>query len=201
MALTLSAFGKDTIVSSTTLHFKDEIVLDAIVGDSIVNIYQNAFSHYSIEKQDGIYYLWQLEPAIAGTIYDHNDEIDILWNLNEGDADVTLSVIANNSCSMEPISKSISLIGYSTSEWRSIDFELFPNPTEGKINLVIGEALQGKALVEVYNLLGERMMAKSIGRLQKSETASLDLSHLVSGLYIIKLSTENGSCTKKVSVR
>ena len=72
--------------------------------------------------------------------------------------------------------------------------------TDGKVNLVIGETLQGKAVVEVYNLLGERMMAKSIGRLQKGETINLDLSHLVSGLYIIKLSTESWSCTKKVSV-
>ncbi len=61
--------------------------------------------------------------------------------------------------------------------------------------------MQGKAIIEVYNLLGERMMTKNIGRLLQGETVSLDLSHLVSGLYIVKLSTENGSCSKKVSVR
>ena len=49
-------------------------------------------------------------------------------------------------------------------------------------------------------MISERMMAKSIGRLQKGETMNLDLSHLSSGLYIIKLSIESGSCTKKVSV-
>ncbi len=200
VALTLTAFGNDTIVSKTHIYFVDEVNLGEIIGDSVVNKYSNPVSHYAIERQDGICYLWQLEPAIAGTIYDHNDAIDILWNLYEGDAEVTLSVMADHSCTMEPVTKSISLIGYSTAEWHSTDFDLFPNPTDGKVNLVIGETLQGKAVVEVYNLLGERMMAKSIGRLQKGETINLDLSHLVSGLYIIKLSTESGSCTKKVSV-
>ena len=91
--------------------------------------------------------------------------------------------------------------GYGTNEGHFVDFNLFPNPTDGKINLVLSEGLQGKATVEVYNLLGERMMNKSIGHTLKGEALSLDLSHLVSGLYIIKLSTENGSCSKKVSVR
>ena len=201
VTLTLTAFGKDTIVSKTQIHFVDEINLGQIIGDNVVNKYSNPVSQYAVERQDGIRYLWQLEPANAGTIYDHNDAIDILWNLHEGDADVTLSVMADNGCTMEPVTKSISLIGYTTAEWHSTNFDLLPNPTDGKVNLVIGETLQGKAFVEVYNLLGERMMAKSIGRLQKGETISLDLNHLVSGLYIIKLSTENGSCSKKVSVR
>ena len=153
----------------------------------------------SIENPEGLLHSWYLEPASAGIIYGFGDAIDILWNQHEGDAEVTLWAWANNGC--ESVSKHISLIGYSTSEWHSIDFEIFPNPTEGKVNLVVGETLQGKAIIEVYNLLGERMMAKNIGRLLQGETISLDLSHLVSGLYIVKLSTENGSCSKKVSVR
>lgn len=80
-------------------------------------------------------------------------------------------------------------------------FTLYPNPTDGKVNLVISETLQGKATVEIYNMLGERMTAKSLGHLQQDETISLDMSRLASGLYVIKLSTENGSCTKKVSLR
>jgi hypothetical protein len=117
------------------------------------------------------------------------------------DLEVTLSVTTDNGCIAEPVIKRISLIGYSTPEWHSADFDLFPNPTEGKVNLVVGETLQGKAVVEVYNLIGERMMTKNVNYLQKGETLPLDLSHLVSGLYIVKLSTENGSCSKKVSVR
>ncbi|MBR5725869.1 MAG: T9SS type A sorting domain-containing protein [Muribaculaceae bacterium] len=201
VTLSLYAIGNDTLVSSMHIRFVDQISLDQIIGDSVVNKFSNLISHYAVERQDGIRYLWQLEPAHAGNIYGSGNEIDILWNQNEDDTEVTLSVTADSGCEVDPVSKTISLIGYSTPEWHSVDFDLFPNPTDGKVNLIVGEMLHGKAVVEVYNLLGEQMMNKSIGRLMKGDAVSLDLSHLVSGLYIIKLNTENGSCSKKVSVR
>lgn len=199
--LTLTAYGSATFAHSVMIRFTDGITLGNIVGDSIINKYENHISHYSVEEQDGVHYLWQLTPAEAGIIYDRGSEIDILWNLSDGDAEVTLTVTADGACVTEPMTKNISLIGYSTPEWHIASFELFPNPTDGKVNLVAGETLQGKAMVEVYNLLGERMMAKSLGNVQQSETITLDMSRLASGLYIIKLSTADGCCTKKVSVR
>jgi hypothetical protein len=200
VTLSLYAIGDDTLVSYTHIRFVDEISLGQITGDSVVNKYSNPISHYAVERQDGIRYLWQLEPANVGSIYGDDNEVDILWNQHENDMEATLLVTAENGCMTQPITKHINLIGYSTSEWYSVDFDLYPNPTDGKINLVLGESLQGRASIEVYNLLGERMLNKSIGRALKGETMTLDLSHLVSGLYIIKLNTENGSCSKKVSV-
>ena len=90
--------------------------------------------------------------------------------------------------------------GQRTSEWHALDFELFPNPTDGKVNLVISETLQGTAVIEIYNLLGERMLVQKASQLRQGEMVPVDLSRMVSGLYIIKLSNENGSCLKKVSV-
>jgi hypothetical protein len=200
IALTLTANGNGTMASTMQIHFVDEVELGEITGDSIVNKYENPVSHYSIENEEGLSVTWTLEPSQAGTLYGFGDVVSILWNLHEGDMETTLWATTDSGCTSEPVAKRISLIGYSTPEWHPVDFNLFPNPTDGKVDLVIGETLQGKAVVEVYNLLGERMMAKKIGQLQQGETLSLDLSRLVSGLYIIKLSTENGSCSKKVSV-
>lgn len=201
VTLSLYAISNDTLVDTKRIRFVDEIDLGPIVGDSVVNKYTNPVSHYVVEKHEGIRYLWQLEPSNAGSIYGYDNEIDILWNQHENDREATLSVTAENGCITQPTTKHISLINYSTPEWHSVDFDLYPNPTDGKVNLVIGETLQGKAIVEVYNLLGEQMMAKKVSHLQKGETYTLDLSHLVSGLYIIKLSTENGTCSKKVSIK
>ena len=201
VTLTLTAYGNETFAHSAVIRFANEISLSGIVGDSVVNKYENHVSHYSIDGQDGVQYTWQLEPAEAGVMFTQDNEIDILWNLIDGDAEVILTVTADNSCTTEPVSKSISLIGYSIPEWSSVSFDLFPNPTDSKVNLVIGETLQGKAVVEVYNLLGERLMAKNVSSLEQGEAYTFDLSHLVSGLYIIKLSSTNGNCSKKVSVR
>ena len=199
VTLTLTAYDNDTIVSTTAIHFTEETSLGEIVGDSVVNKYEHPISHYRVDNPEGLNLMWKLNPADAGFIYGFGDAVDILWDQNQGDIDANLHVFANYNCAA--LDKHISLIGYSTPEWHETSFELFPNPTEGKVNLVVGETLQSKAIVEVYNLLGERMMTKNIGRLLQGETISLDLSHLVSGLYIVKLSTENGSCTKKVSVK
>ena len=95
----------------------------------------------------------------------------------------------------------VTVLSYSKAEWNTANFDVFPNPTDGRISLVINETLQNEAIVEVYNLLGECMMTKNISHFQKDETLSMDLGRLVSGLYIIKLNTEKGSCTKKVSVK
>ena len=201
VTLSLYAISNDTLVDTKRIRFVDEISLGQIIGDSVVNKYSNPISHYAVERQDGIRYIWQLEPANIGNIYGYNNEIDILWNPHEDFTEATLIVSTENGCTTEPKKKHISLIEYSTPEWHATDFDLFPNPTDGIVNLVIGETLQGKAIVEVYNLLGEQMIAKKVSHLQKGETYTLDLSHLVSGLYIIKLSTENGTCSKKVSIK
>ena len=199
VTLTLTVYGNDTIVSTTAIHFTNETSLGEIVGDSVVNKYNNPISHYRVDNPEGLDLMWVLDPADAGTIYGFGDAIDILWDQNQVDIEANLHVFANYDCTK--LDKHISLIGYSTLEWHETSFELFPNPTDGKVNLVIGNTLQGNAIVEVYNLLGEQMMAKKVSHLQKGETYTLDLSHLVSGLYIIKMSTENGCCSKKVSVR
>ena len=201
VTLSLYAISNDTLVDTKRIRFVDEISLGQIIGDSVVNKYSNPISHYAVERQDGIRYIWQLEPANIGNIYGYNNEIDILWNPHEDFTEATLIMSTENGCTTEPKKKHISLIEYSTPEWHATDFDLFPNPTGGIVNLVLGETLQGNAIVEVYNLLGEQMMAKKVSPLQKGDALTLDLSHLVSGLYIIKLSTKNGSCSKKVSVR
>ena len=199
VTLTLSVYGNDTIISTTAIHFMEEINLGEIVGDSVVNKYEHPISHYRVDNPEGLNLIWELDPASAGYIYGFGDAVDILWDQSQGDIEANLHVFTNYDCTA--LDKHISLIGYSTPEWHETSFELFPNPTDGKVNLVFGETMQGKVIVEVYNLLGEQMIAKKVSHLQKGETYTLDLSHLVSGLYIIKMSTENGSCSKKVSVR
>jgi hypothetical protein len=88
-----------------------------------------------------------------------------------------------------------------TTESHILDFELFPNPTSGKVNFVVREDLKGKAVVAVFNLLGERLLTHELSQVHQGETVTFDLSMFGTGLYTIKLYTENGSCSKKLSVK
>ena len=84
---------------------------------------------------------------------------------------------------------------------RSASFALYPNPTEGMVNLVMGQDLQGKSVVEVYNILGHRMTSKAFQNLTKGQNFAFDLQHYAPGLYIIKLCNDEGCWSQKVSVR
>ena len=84
---------------------------------------------------------------------------------------------------------------------RSASFALYPNPTDGKVNLVMGQDLRGKSTVEVYNVLGTRLMDKTFRNLTKGQSIAFDLQHYAPGLYIIKLCNEEGCWSQKVSVR
>lgn len=95
----------------------------------------------------------------------------------------------------------ITVISTLQNQWASTTFKVFPNPTDGKVNLDLGRELCGKAVIEVYNSLGEKLLTTHIPDLRNSGTMSLDLSHFATGLYTIKLCTENGSCSKKVCIR
>ena len=203
VTLTLHAIDSvNPMSSSLKITLFDDIQFEgSILGDCTVNKNETPISHYSIETQFGIGHHWQLEPETAGRIYDYGNEIDILWNQHEYDQEVTLTVTADNGCDVVPISKTISLTGTWTSEWHALDFDLYPNPTDGKVNLIVSEGSQEKAIIEVHNLLGERMLYHESSHLHQGETIYLDLNKMASGLYIITLRTENGYCSKKVSVK
>lgn len=160
-------------------------------------------SEYLGEESEGAIYTWSIEPSAAGTITNDGHHALVEWG-SDYRGQARISYRYENPCGSTMVSETLTVNVFNSTgmdEHGMDSFEVYPSPTDGKVNLIVSEALQGKALVEVYNLLGERMINLIVDRLQKDETLSLDLSQLVSGLYIIKLSTENGSCTKKVSVR
>ncbi len=80
-------------------------------------------------------------------------------------------------------------------------FTLYPNPTDGKVNLIIGQDLQGKSVVEVYNVLGARMMDKTFQNLTTGQSVVFDLQHCSPGIYIIRLCNDEGCWCQKLSVK
>ena len=183
------------------LVLTDEISLgESIVGDDFIAPEATVFSHYSVEAQDGITYLWQLEPEEVGHLFAHGNEADIVWSYDPSITEATLTVTANANCS-QTLSKTIQIDVLSAEEQSTVPFSLFPNPTDGKIHLRFEAEEQGKAFVEVFNLLGEKMITKNVQPLSHGEVVSLDLSRLAPGLYIVKLSTKNGIFSKKVVLK
>ena len=187
--------------SPLQLILTDEISLgNEIVGDHFIDPNETNISHYSIEGQEGINYIWQLEPAEAGFIFAHGNAADIVWSFRDNITEATLTVTADASCS-QTLSKTVKIDILDVAEQSASCFTLFPNPTDGKVNLILGQDFQGKSEVEVYNVLGTRMMSKTFRNLTEGQSITLDLQHYAPGIYIIKLCNDEGCWSKKVSVR
>ena len=72
-------------------------------------------------------------------------------------------------------------------------FELYPNPTDGELNLVA----DGITLVEVYNAAGVRVFSRRCN----DDCRTLNISPLPAGLYTVRITTNLGTKTEKVIVR
>ena len=194
-------FRADDIFSPLQLILTDEIDLgDEINGDDMISP-DGPISHYSIEGPNGIDYIWQLEPAEAGFVIAHGNAADIIWDFRHDITDAILSVSADVSCSQVSLNKTIQIDVFSISEQPVSSFTLYPNPTDGKVQLILGQDLYGKSVVEVYNVLGTRLMSKTFRNLAEGQNIAIDLQHYTPGMYIIKLCNDEGCWSQKVSVR
>ena len=74
------------------------------------------------------------------------------------------------------------------------NLSVFPNPTDGLIQVRIGD-ISGDLRYEVYNLLGQRLQTKLVVQGQP-----IDLSDLPSSIYLLRITDEsrNASITRKI---
>jgi predicted phage tail protein len=68
--------------------------------------------------------------------------------------------------------------------------KVYPNPNNGIIN-IIGEKL---GQVELLNVQGQIIKTFSI----TDENATIDISELLNGIYLLKIQTKNGYTVKKI---
>ncbi|AXG68183.1 hypothetical protein KORDIASMS9_00373 [Kordia sp. SMS9] len=69
-------------------------------------------------------------------------------------------------------------------------FRLYPNPSKGTLNIQTNTI--GSVSVNMYDMLGKEVFTAN------NVTNSIDISNLNNGMYIVKISTNDGSITKKI---
>jgi hypothetical protein len=63
----------------------------------------------------------------------------------------------------------------------NIEYTVYPNPTNAIININLNEVLEK---VEIFNMLGKKLI--------ENKQTSINISNLPNGMYLIKITTENG---------
>jgi hypothetical protein len=82
----------------------------------------------------------------------------------------------------------------SNENFEKIDFSFSPNPSKDYIEINSSNEFTENIIVEFYNEIGQ--ICKSV-KLNNSHT-KIELNNLSSGIYIVKLKTENKTVTKKL---
>jgi hypothetical protein len=78
-----------------------------------------------------------------------------------------------------------------TNSFESAAFKAYPNPVKNILNLSYDKNISN---VAVFNLLGQQVITKTVGANQ----SQVDMSHLASGTYMVKVTAENQVKTIKV---
>lgn len=78
---------------------------------------------------------------------------------------------------------------------KSMDMNVYPNPTTGVLQAVFATELDANVSVQVLNLLGQELLHKTVW---VNQDLTVDLAELPVGSYLLKVVTEQGIITKKV---
>jgi PKD repeat protein len=112
----------------------------------------------------------------------------------EGDFDITLYTRnqADCECSKTVVKSIRNSMG--TTKIGEGDIKLYPNPSNGLVNVEASSRIQK---IAVYNVLGEEVEA---GLNLKGKQAELRMQNLTEGVYLVKITTEQGVVTRSVSI-
>ncbi len=75
-----------------------------------------------------------------------------------------------------------------------VTFKLFPNPAKDYFNIKMNSQIE---YIKIYNLIGKVILEKKV----ENNEIKLNTSDFEPGLYFLKIKTENGIVTRKVTVK
>lgn len=103
-----------------------------------------------------------------------------------GEMNVCLTIVY--SCGTSSNCQSIEVVPTAIDEQTQLQINLFPNPANEQLQISLPD-LQNTLLLQVYNLQGQQLMEQQLN----STTSTLSTSALKNGLYLLKISDNNGN--------
>ena len=74
---------------------------------------------------------------------------------------------------------------------------MYPNPTSDQLNLDYVLDIDSQVNINVYDMLGRKVIEKSLQQEEGSQKISLNASNLQNGTYILQINTENQQIIRK----
>lgn len=179
-------------VRPININVTPRVAQPEISGDANLDVRLTPTTTYTITND--VFVTYVLEPEEAGTItgdYDDGKTIDIEWSdTYKGEAILTASPIAE--CNNGPSSFAITVKNSTDVAEFGVKANLYPNPTNGNITV----QAEGMQRLMVLNELGQVVYDTETG----TDTETLNLSQFGTGIFMVRIYTENGIGVKRVTV-
>ena len=107
----------------------------------------------------------------------------------------TVCLTASNACTSDTSCVAVSVLLTGIEDVTGTSMEVYPNPTDGILNLSVPKEVTNGMSVTIYNLLGEVVYFVNGSELHGSGTNAnqtiytLNINHLVNGSYLLKVQT------------
>lgn len=79
-------------------------------------------------------------------------------------------------------------------------FSVYPNPSTGRFALEVGLDNPSELGIKVFDISGNKVFLE-LSPLMQNYKKEIDLSHLSSGMYILQISTDKGTQSKRILIR
>jgi hypothetical protein len=81
------------------------------------------------------------------------------------------------------------------------DLSIFPNPTDGLLNVSFTTDKSQSVKIEIFSMNGEMIYSKDYGNINGSFDKQIDLSSVAKGIYILRLISDNGTTNEKILLK
>ena len=100
-----------------------------------------------------------------------------------------VSLVIDNGCGQDPAEISITVDPLSINDINTADFTVYPNPASSFVNITLGSEVSESGLVEIMDVTGRVLNSQIIAAGQA--IATIDISDLASGSYLVKVSADD----------
>jgi len=107
----------------------------------------------------------------------------------------------NQVCNQSPLTNCDTImVEVGIEEVLQASFDVYPNPTDGEVHIVLTNNLFAEMTVSVTNILGEVVYQPAQVQLVGQKNFSIDLSNQSEGIYFINIETNKGTLTERISL-
>jgi hypothetical protein len=182
-------------VNFTIAPNTDATLSDLKIDATTVDNFDAATLSYNVELNYGTTTI----PTVAGTATDSNAEV-VVTDAIELPGKTTVEVTAEDGTTSKTYNVNFTVTTSINEQNLDGIIELYPNPTNGIINISIDNDKYSEGRLEVFNSISNLVYIEEIQSSEKS-VYKIDLSNLPKGIFFVKISNDEGTNVKKVIIK